>query len=339
MELLINLINYIPDIFQYIFAFAILITVVVFVHEMGHYLVGKWCGIGVETFSIGMGKQIWGRYDKSGTLWRVALFPVGGYVKFKGDEDLSGKRDKSISIKQSDNFHSKSVWQKVATTAAGPVFNFILAIIIFASIFVYKGETVIEPLVGEVLENSAAYKSGVKKGDLITNINGPKSIIYTCTAGYIDSTHWTQDPIKGGGRLIGEACHFVDLIRFLAGSEIVDCKIISSKTSNSFSDNFSLQLQFSDGSLGTIHYFSNGNKSFPKERLEVFASGSIFQIDNFRRLNTWGSKLIKNNLNLRQDKGQINCVKAFIRSLDQNKVSPIPYAEILEVHKILLGDI
>ena len=163
MELLINLINYIPDIFQYIFAFAILITVVVFVHEMGHYLVGKWCGIGVETFSIGMGKQIWGRYDKSGTLWRVALFPVGGYVKFKGDEDLSGKRDKSISIKQSDNFHSKSVWQKVATTAAGPVFNFILAIIIFASIFVYKGETVIEPLVGEVLENSAAYKSGVQK--------------------------------------------------------------------------------------------------------------------------------------------------------------------------------
>ena len=172
MELLINLINYIPDIFQYIFAFAILITVVVFVHEMGHYLVGKWCGIGVETFSIGMGKQIWGRYDKSGTLWRVALFPVGGYVKFKGDEDLSGKRDKSISIKQSDNFHSKSVWQKVATTAAGPVFNFILAIIIFATIFIYKGETVIEPLVGDVLENSAADKSGIKKGDLITNING-----------------------------------------------------------------------------------------------------------------------------------------------------------------------
>lgn len=185
MELLINLINYIPDIFQYIFAFAVLITVVVFVHEMGHYLVGKWCGIGVETFSIGMGKQIWGRYDKSGTLWRVALFPVGGYVKFKGDEDLSGKRDKSISIKQSDNFHSKSVWQKVATTAAGPVFNFILAIIIFAMIFVYKGETVIEPLVGEVLENSAAYKSGVKKGDLITSINGNEISSFNDIRSYI----------------------------------------------------------------------------------------------------------------------------------------------------------
>jgi len=172
MELLINLINYIPYIFQYIFAFAILITVVVFVHEMGHYLVGKWCGIGVETFSIGMGKQIWGRYDKSGTLWRVALFPVGGYVKFKGDEDLSGKRDKNISTEHSDNFHSKSVWQKVATTAAGPVFNFILAIFIFAMIFIYKGETLVEPLVGEVMENSAASDSGIKKGDFITNING-----------------------------------------------------------------------------------------------------------------------------------------------------------------------
>ena len=80
MELLLNLISYIPYFFQYVFAFAILITVVVFVHEMGHYLVGKWCGIGVETFSIGMGKQIWGRYDKAGTLWRVCVFPGCGYV-------------------------------------------------------------------------------------------------------------------------------------------------------------------------------------------------------------------------------------------------------------------
>ena len=194
MELLINLINYIPYIFQYIFAFAILITVVVFVHEMGHYLVGKWCGIGVETFSIGMGKQIWGRYDKSGTLWRVALFPIGGYVKFKGDEDLSGKRDKDISIEHSDNFHSKSVWQKVATTAAGPVFNFILAIFIFAMVFIYKGEAFVEPLVGEVMENSAASESGIKKGDLITNINGNEINSFNDIRNYI--TENPQDTLE-----------------------------------------------------------------------------------------------------------------------------------------------
>ncbi len=90
------------EVAQQSFAFSTALLSILLCHEMGHYLVGKWCGIGVETFSIGMGKQIWGRYDKSGTLWRVALFPVGGYVKFKGDEDLSGKRDKSISIKQSE---------------------------------------------------------------------------------------------------------------------------------------------------------------------------------------------------------------------------------------------
>ena len=139
MDQLFTMLNYIPSIIQYVLAFSLLITVVVFVHEMGHYLVGKWCGIGVETFSIGMGKQIWGRYDKSGTLWRVALFPVGGYVKFKGDEDLSGKKDLSSKVDDSENFHSKSVWQKIATTAAGPIFNFILAIFIFASIFIFRG--------------------------------------------------------------------------------------------------------------------------------------------------------------------------------------------------------
>ena len=171
MDQLFTMLNYIPSIIQYVLAFSLLITVEVFVHEMGHYLVGKWCGIGVETFSIGMGKQIWGRYDKSGTLWRVALFPVGGYVKFKGDEDLSGKKDLSSKVDDSENFHSKSVWQKIATTAAGPIFNFILAIFIFASIFIFRGETIVEPYVGNVVSESAASKAGIKRGDFIISIN------------------------------------------------------------------------------------------------------------------------------------------------------------------------
>ena len=172
MEQLFFILSYIPTIVQYVLAFSLLITVVVFVHEMGHFLVGKWCGIGVETFSIGMGKQIWGRYDKSGTLWRVALFPVGGYVKFKGDEDLSGKKDATSSVSDSENFHSKSVWQKIATTAAGPIFNFILAIFIFAAIFIFRGETIVEPYVGQVVNESAASKAGIVKGDFIISING-----------------------------------------------------------------------------------------------------------------------------------------------------------------------
>ena len=92
MDIIQLIINYLPTAIQYFLAFALLITVVVFIHELGHYSVGRWCGIGVETFSIGMGKQVWGKKDKSGTLWRIAILPIGGYVKFCGDEDPSGKK-------------------------------------------------------------------------------------------------------------------------------------------------------------------------------------------------------------------------------------------------------
>ena len=170
-----DLFSYLPILAQYFFAFAFLITVVVFFHELGHYLIARFCGIGVETFSIGMGKQLWGRHDKSGTLWRVALLPIGGYVKFYGDADLTGKKSPNSDSgedKDDKNFHTKSVWKKIATTAAGPIFNFLLAIIIFAGIFIYRGETIVQPFIGEVLENSPAHNSGLKKGDEIISING-----------------------------------------------------------------------------------------------------------------------------------------------------------------------
>ena len=96
MDIIQLIIEYLPTAIQYFLAFALLITVVVFIHELGHYSVGRWCGIGVETFSIGMGKQIWGKTDKYGTLWRVAILPIGGYVKFYGDEDPSGKNQKYL---------------------------------------------------------------------------------------------------------------------------------------------------------------------------------------------------------------------------------------------------
>ena len=114
MDIIQLIIQYLPTAIQYFLAFALLITVVVFIHELGHYSVGRWCGIGVETFSIGMGKQIWGKTDKYGTLWRVAILPIGGYVKFYGDEDPSGKKSEvSENIKDHMNFHNKSDWKKI----------------------------------------------------------------------------------------------------------------------------------------------------------------------------------------------------------------------------------
>lgn len=173
MDIIQNIIMYFPTVIQYFLAFAFLITVVVFIHELGHYSIGKWCGIGVETFSIGMGKQIWGKRDKSGTLWRIAILPIGGYVKFYGDEDPTGKKSHSSDDKVSDqNFHNKSVWKKIATTAAGPLFNFILAILIFSMIFLFRGESLVQPFIGDVVKGSPAYNSGLKTGDEIISVNG-----------------------------------------------------------------------------------------------------------------------------------------------------------------------
>ena len=178
MDIIQLIIQHLPTAIQYFLAFALLITVVVFIHELGHYSVGRWCGIGVETFSIGMGKQVWGKIDKSGTLWRIAILPIGGYVKFYGDEDPSGKKSKgSENVKDDMNFHNKSVWKKIATTAAGPLFNFILAIFIFSIIFFFRGESLVQPYVGQIVDESPAYTSGLEVGDEIIYADN-KEILY-----------------------------------------------------------------------------------------------------------------------------------------------------------------
>jgi|TARA_Y100000287_G_scaffold55086_1_gene43272 regulator of sigma E protease len=186
MDIIQTIIQYLPIAIQYFLAFALLITVVVFIHELGHYSVGRWCGIGVETFSIGMGKQIWGKRDKSGTLWRVAILPIGGYVKFYGDEDPSGKKlEVSDNIDSDKNFHNKSVWKKIATTAAGPLFNFILAIFIFSIIFFFRGESLVQPYVGQVVDESPAYNAGLKTGDEIIYADGNEILYFNDLRNYV----------------------------------------------------------------------------------------------------------------------------------------------------------
>ena len=115
-------------------------------------------------------------------------------------------------------------------------------------------------------------------------LSGPKAFVYTCNAGSIPADHWTQAPFSGGGRLLGEACHFVDLLRYLADSPIEEFQLLSTADNKSCPDTFSLQLRFADGSIGTVHYFANGSKAFSKERLEVFTAGKVLQLDNYRKL-------------------------------------------------------
>ena len=166
--------------------------------------------------------------------------------------------------------------------------------------------------------------------------DSPKSFIYTCNAGHIDSEHWIHDPKIGGGRLIGEACHFLDLLKFLSGSSIRTLEMVSQKGMNPTPDNFILQVKFSDGSIGSINYFANGSKSFSKERLEVFSDNNVYRLDNFKQLIHWGDKRFKNKRIFKQDKGQINCVKEFIKAIKKDQESPINFKDIIEVQRWLL---
>lgn len=172
----------------------------------------------------------------------------------------------------------------------------------------------------------------IKARQLIESIGGPKSFVMTINAGAISADHWTQDPASGGGRIVGEACHFVDLLRHLADSPVLSWHRDTMSTPTC--DTVTLGLQFKNGSIGSIHYFSNGNKAFPKERLEIFAGGSILQLDNFRVLNGYGWPGFKKLKIRRQDKGQNQCAIAFMQAVRMGKESPIALSEILEVSRL-----
>ncbi len=158
----------------------------------------------------------------------------------------------------------------------------------------------------------------------------------TINAGYIPADHWTQNVDIGGGRIIGEACHFIDLMRYLAASPISSlvCSGMGRHPSVEITeDKAVITIGFEDGSFGSIHYMANGGNSFPKERIEIFANNAVLQLDNFRKLKGFNWKgFSKMNL-LKQDKGQVACADAFVRSISEGKASPIPLDEILEVSR------
>ena len=160
--------------------FLILLTVIVFIHEMGHYLIARLNGVKVEVFSIGFGKELFGINDKYGTRWKICLIPLGGYVKFYGDANLSSNlpddKMKALSEKEiNETFHIKSLKQKAAIVFAGPLANFIFAILIFLLLFLVKGapsDIKYYPIIDNILENSAASEAGFMIEDKIIMING-----------------------------------------------------------------------------------------------------------------------------------------------------------------------
>ena len=187
---------------NFIIPFIILILVVVFVHEYGHYYFAKKYGVGVTDFSIGFGKELFGWNDKSGTRWKICFIPLGGYVKFFGDRNVFSQADHEKILNkynkedQKKLFVTKPLYQRSLIVAAGPLANFLLAIFIFFSIYTFVGKDFTPAMIDEVKKESPAFVAGLKKNDIIYSIDGNKvnsildvsKYITTSTAEYIDFT-------------------------------------------------------------------------------------------------------------------------------------------------------
>jgi len=157
--------------------FLFYITVVVFVHEMGHFLMARWFGAKVDVFSIGFGREIFGFTDKRGTRWKFSWLPIGGYVKFAGDADAASTPDRNAAVRAAPTARAqmmafRPVGQRAAVAAAGPIANFILAIVLFTGLFLYSGQTLVAPVIGDVTRPSPAAAAGIQPGDVVTRIDG-----------------------------------------------------------------------------------------------------------------------------------------------------------------------
>lgn len=175
MELISQLIGYL----NWVWPFLFILTIIVFIHELGHFLVARWCGVSVTAFSIGFGREIVGFNDRKGTRWKLCWIPLGGYVKFMDDENAASVPDRehfeSLSeVERRGSFQGKSVGQRAAVVVAGPLANFVLAIAIFAVIFSTVGQRNTTARIDKFTADSAAEAAGFRVGDIIIEIDGKK---------------------------------------------------------------------------------------------------------------------------------------------------------------------
>lgn len=166
----------------YLFAFVLVLSIVVIVHEGGHFFMARLCGVQVEEFSLGFGKELWGRNDKKGTRWKVCLIPLGGYVKMLGDEDAASAKKSTKKLSKEElkkSFFMKPLWQRALIIFAGPFTNYLLAFVLLTGLFFCVGRLIIPPVVGNVMTDSVAQKAGIMAGDKILFINNREIVSFS----------------------------------------------------------------------------------------------------------------------------------------------------------------
>ena len=154
-----------------VLAFLVAVIVIVFIHELGHFMVGRWCGVNIEAFSVGFGRELFGFNDRYGTRWKICALPLGGYVKFEGDANAASLPS-FAKPPSPTSLQGAALWRRFLIVLAGPAANFLLSIFIFSAMFIFVGEYIVAPKVGTIRENSAASAAGLKVGDYIRKIDG-----------------------------------------------------------------------------------------------------------------------------------------------------------------------
>jgi regulator of sigma E protease len=171
-----------------VLGYILMLGPLVLLHELGHYLVGRWCGVHADAFSIGFGREIFGWTDRRGTRWKVSILPLGGYVKFAGDMTAASMPidDIPLSLEERERcFQFKPLWQRAAIVAAGPVTNILVALVIFAAFNAGVGRYVSDPVVNVFAPNSAAQAAGVQAGDRIVAIDGERTRYFDDVARHV----------------------------------------------------------------------------------------------------------------------------------------------------------
>ncbi len=204
--------DFITSLGWYVVPFVCVLSVLVFIHELGHYLVARYNGVGVDVFSIGFGPEIFGWNDKAGTRWKVSWLPLGGYVKMVGDADAASTPDtkalkKMTAKEKSRSLFYKTVWQRIAVSAAGPLANYLFAIVLFSVLFATVGQRFTHPIIGSVVENGAAAVAGLQPGDRILAINDTpvatfEEVQVMVSAHPGEALNILLEPAQGGRRLL-----------------------------------------------------------------------------------------------------------------------------------------
>ena len=174
-------------------AFVLALSPLVFLHELGHFLMAKACGVRVDSFSIGFGPQLLGWTDKAGTRWKISLFLLGGYVKMAGDENVASSVSSQEAKDATDTFESKAPWQKILIAVAGPFANYLTAFVLLISLFVFVGKPDYKAIVGQVAPGSVAASQGVRPGDRITKVQDQPTKSFGEIVAVLDKTPLTQN--------------------------------------------------------------------------------------------------------------------------------------------------